>query len=335
MNVAFLANTFHLTQTRSSQFFIDLLEEWFGAVSVIAHQDVWARLPGTRWDLIVAWQHLFSPQELEAFGAKNTVLVPMFDDCPQDHEFWIRYRGFPVLCFSRTLANLLEPWGLTCRRVTYWPEIPGAQARWTDGWRGFFWPRTTSLDGRQVEVLARGARWKSFHLHVAHTPVTAVLPEPPAIDAEHFHKSAWFDGPLDYVQALAESNVFFAPRRFEGIGMANLEALALGMAVIAPDAPTANEYIVPGLNGALYDPNAPRPIDFSQAEVWGANARKLAIEGRAQWEASLPTIRAFLETPPSTPRRGYHPWILVRGRGWVALRAVYRQIKRWIKRGME
>ncbi|HUX20469.1 MAG TPA: hypothetical protein VMW69_04460, partial [Spirochaetia bacterium] len=84
MNVAFLANSFHLKKTKSADFFIAILRDSFGFVEVIPHKDAWARLPKRRWDLIVVWQHRYPPEELEAFGADRVVLVPMYDDTPQE-----------------------------------------------------------------------------------------------------------------------------------------------------------------------------------------------------------------------------------------------------------
>jgi len=327
MNVAFLANTYHLTKTRSSQFFIDLLNQWFGSVAVIAHQDVWASLPGTRWDLIVVWQHRFSPRELEAFGARSVVLVPMYDDCPKDHDFWIAYRGFKVLCFSSALADLLEPWGLECLRVSYRPPVPSTQASFVGGLRGFFWPRTDQLDWRQIGPLASTTAWESFHLHTAHAPATAVLPLPGQIQASDFVQTDWFDRPEDYQSALSRVNVFFAPRLSEGIGMAFLEALALGQCVVAPDLPTANQYIVSGTDGILFDPDQPQPLDLSNASSWGGAARTAAEQGRREWERGLPVVRAFLENLPAEPRRGFHPWVILQGRGTALLRKIWRWMK--------
>lgn len=327
MNVAFLANTYHLTKTRSSQFFIDLLKTWFDEVVVVPHQDVWAKLPGTKWDLIVVWQHQFRPEELEAFGARSVVLVPMYDDCPKDADYWTRYRGFKVLCFSRTLAELLEPLGLECHRVSYRPPVPENRVTFEGGLRGFFWPRTTELDWRQVGPLTASTPWSSFHLHTGHTPPQAILPLPEQIRTPNFHQTDWFERPEDYAQALLEANVFFAPRRFEGIGMAVLEALALGQCVVAPDCPTANEYIGSAVDGFLFDPDHPSPPDWSQAERLGRAARMASEQGRRKWEEKLPLLRGFLQTPPAIDRRGFHPLIVWRGRGLATLRSAYRLAK--------
>jgi Glycosyl transferases group 1 len=332
MKVAFLANSYHLAKTHSSQFFIDLLRNWFENVTVIPHEDAWTRMPG-RWDLVVVWQHWFGRTELEAFGSRSVVLVPMFDECPLDFGFWSKYKGCKVLCFSQTLADRIEPWGFECLRVSYRPPVPSIQAAFGE-LRGFFWPRTTALDWRHVGPLVRGTSWASFHLHTAHVAPGAILPDETEVPAQKFVRTDWFERSDAYSSALAEANVFFAPRRQEGIGMATLEALALGMAVVAPDAPTANEYITSGLDGFLYDPEDPGRVDWSRAADWGRAARQGAVEGRRDWENQLALIRQFLKNEPLRPFHRWRPAMVLRRKALAWLREGYRwgkQLRRKIK----
>jgi glycosyltransferase involved in cell wall biosynthesis len=230
------------------------------------------------------------------------------------------------------LADLIEPWGLECLRVSYRPAVPPEQARFGGGLRGFFWPRTTSLDWRHVGPLLGQTRFHSFHLHTADTRGQAVLPAQEQVRADDWVRTEWFDQPQDYHRALAEANVFFAPRRQEGIGMAVLEALALGQCVVAPNQPTACEYITSGVDGWLYDADIPVALDFAQAEAMGRQARQAALAGRALWQTLLPSIRQFLETIPRSPRR-FHPWIILKGKVLAGLRWGYRIGKRWRTKG--
>jgi hypothetical protein len=335
VNVAFLANSFHLTKTKSVDFLISLMREWFGEVAVIPHKEAWARLPGTRWDLLVAFQHLYRPEELEAFGARTTVLVPMFDDCPQVREFWLPYRGFKVLSFSRTLGSRLEGWGLEVCVVQYWqppterpaePPVPGL--------RGFFWPRTLGLGWGHIKALLGDSLWQSFHLHLTNPEGAAVLPT----DQERLEYSIvqtdWFEDPAEAKRAVARANVYFAPRRYEGIGQAVLEALSLGLCVVAPDLPTMNEYIIHGENGLLYNPDHPHALDFTSVDQLGRNARASAERGFEAWERALPGLRSFLEKPARDPRAArFHPVIRARGRATALLRTLFRLLKRTLARG--
>jgi hypothetical protein len=97
VNVAFLANSFHLKKTKSVDFLIKILKRDFGEVTIVPHKEAWAELPKKKWGLLVVFQKKYSPQELEAFGAERVVLVPMYDDTPLDEPFWSRYRNFKVL----------------------------------------------------------------------------------------------------------------------------------------------------------------------------------------------------------------------------------------------
>ena len=104
----------------------------------------------------------------------------------------------------------------------------------------------------------------------------------------------WFKEQSEYYKTLLASNIFFAPRIKEGIGIAMLEAMSMGMCVVAPDCPTMNEYIKHNVNGLLYDPNNPEPLDFSNAETLGEKARSSLEEGRIAWLDKIPEIIAEL-----------------------------------------
>ena len=83
----------------------------------------------------------------------------------------------------------------------------------------------------------------------------------------------------------------------EGIGHSVLEAMALGMCVVAPNASTMNEYVTNGLTGLLWDVERPRPIDFSDIASMGALARKRVEEGHNEWLGDQDRLRAFGWTP--------------------------------------
>ena len=92
----------------------------------------------------------------------------------------------------------------------------------------------------------------------------------------------------DYLRSLAGRNVFVAPRRYEGIGMAFLEAMAMGMCVVAENQSTANEYILSGENGILYGGGrarlfAPAPASLCELERMGKAARESIGQIHRNW----------------------------------------------------
>lgn len=137
---------------------------------------------------------------------------------------------------------------------------------------------------------------------------TQLFTEPDAQEAARYHIEVIRDLKLagggkndEYMRVLSNCNVFIATRPREGIGLSFLEAMGLGMCVVAPDAPTMNEYISSEENGLLFDIENVRAIDLSRFAEFGERARAHVSWGREQWEASLPAMLQFVSE--SVPRK--------------------------------
>lgn len=97
--------------------------------------------------------------------------------------------------------------------------------------------------------------------------------------------------------------------------MAFLEAMAMGMLVVAENAPTANEYIISGENGILFGGNndflcLPRPISAEQMNRMGILARKTMGQIHEEWIRARGgvgmTVNALLQRkwPRKAPPQG-------------------------------
>jgi hypothetical protein len=331
MRVAFLANSFHLTMTKSSDFFIELLRKAFDDVHVIPLKEAWAVIPRSKWDLLVVWMALVEPRELEAFGVPRVVLVPMSDYSPHERVFWTQYMQFNIFSLSATFLDELQSWGLNAFGLHYYPTpSPSAETCGEPGLRGFFWPRTRELGWSTIRKLIGNTPFESFHVHWARELNPELADLPTAEDAANFpiQRSSWFDSRAEYENSVRQANVYFAPRTSEGIGMSYLEALSWGLCVVASDAPTMNEYIVHGVNGLLYNADNPVPLDFSNHEAIGREARDRCERGRKNWEDAFEEIKSFLQQPGRMAKMPRHPLVRVRKRSYVTLRAIYRLAKR-------
>ena len=85
-----------------------------------------------------------------------------------------------------------------------------------------------------------------------------------------------------------------------GIGMSFLEAMALGRCVVAPDATTMNEYIEHGMNGILYDPSSPQPIQNHDIRKLQENAAESIRKGHEKWLEDLEKMMSRLTQPVET-----------------------------------
>lgn len=317
--VLFSGNSFHLRTTRSSLFFVDLLHRFFGAVDVIPHKDLFTALRPQSHDLLVVWQHAFDPEVLAATQVPRIVYVPMYDDLPPS-SYWVRLAdlGVSVLCFSERLHRLLQPYGLRTLAVRYAPTLPQRCATFRGGLRLFFWPRTSAIGPGTILRWLRHWPIERWHFHGLDAP-------PPGFPPERVTLSRWYANPADFQAALADFQVFVAPRKREGIGMSFLESLSLGQVVIGWDDATMNEYIAPGRNGFLVGAPAQELEPPTDPAVIGANARASVEDAYRAWIQCLPDLHEFLRQSPPLFRR--RTSVRLRELAKSTLRTYYRKLK--------
>ncbi|VWX60513.1 conserved hypothetical protein [Burkholderiales bacterium 8X] len=316
--IAYVDHSFHRT-TRSNEFLPEVLrrhghvvdnfwdEAWSGGAPVD-----WRQV--AHYDVVMMFQSFCRPEApYFRLGHPNVVYIPMLDQFglwmgPMSNlaAFFEVFQGSKVLSFSNALHCLVTGLGISSHFARYYPAgaaLPGIAdmpAQRQDGLHGFFWlRRELQLPWRLVRRLIENTRFESFHLHLATDPGTPPPELPSAEDIARFNitTSTWFEDKADFDAVLARANVYFAPRPGEGIGQSFLEAMIRGQCVVAPDQGTMNEYILPGVNGLLYDLDHPRPLDFSSAIRMGTQARLGALAGRTRWEQAEDELVRFILTP--------------------------------------
>ncbi|BDG70898.1 glycosyltransferase [Roseomonas fluvialis] len=305
MRVAFFGLDYH-ARTGSSRFLLDLVQRHATVDAVFAPPDVAAlRLAAAgfdeaRYDAIIVWQ-LHEAFALLSGRHRNVTFAPMLDAMWRGGAFTWRpsFDAAKILCFSWALREQVMRRAPVHALVQYYPDPAARPAvRDFDALRGFLWYRRRDIPPGQVFALTAGARFDSLAIHDAPDPGhEAPFPTAAPAHVGRLLRSTWSADGAAFAQRLAEANVFFAPRPMEGIGMAVLEAMAAGMCVVAPDAPTMNEYVSHGRNGLLYAPGAHGPLDFARAAEIGARARDDIAAGHARWSAAEPALVDFLLTP--------------------------------------
>lgn len=309
MRIAFIDHSYHQT-TRSNAFFRDLVsgigtvseffdETWCGGTNNW-RQD----FDETDYDLIVLWQ------VYEAFGTlsgkhRNVVFVPMFDAMLPGGVFRWKSELKHARCvsFCRQLHFEILRRGGTSRYFKYFPDPANYEviSDFTEV-RPFFWYRTNRITADLVLELCQNQKIGSFTIHNAPDPgqkALSITNFPGNI--QNYKITSWFARREDYAETLRKHNVYFAPREVEGIGMAFLEAMAMGLCVVAPNMPTMSEYIANGTNGLLYALERRYPLDFSRLEEIGARARESIERGFADWQREAETLTEYLVAPKDRP----------------------------------
>lgn len=245
----------------------------------------------------------FPREKIRFLRDRRVILFPMFDACPVSTDFyWKNFTCLPdvrFINFSETLHRRIARFGFHSKYFRYFLPVDETPRDKVDGrkLKGFFWQRTERITWNHIRTLISKARFETFNIHAAVDPPGFRFVQPGAGEMTKYNIdiTKWFSGREDYLRVVKEANVFFAPRVNEGIGMAFLEAMAMGKCVVAPDSPTMNEYITHGETGLLYDPKQPQPLDFSNIEDICANTRELVAEGYKKWRQSREELLEFIK----------------------------------------
>jgi hypothetical protein len=310
--IAYIDHSFHRS-TRSTEFLPEILERrghvvdhfWDGAWQggkPVAWSDVASH------DVVIMFQSFCRPAaSYFRQSHPNVVYIPMLDQFGlwqgplyNLSAFWEPFQGSKVLNFSNAMQSMTTAFGIASHFVRYYQPVAAPPAAAREGLHGFFWlRRELQLPWKTIRQLIEGVRFDSFHLHLATDPGTPApqLPSPEDIARHRITTSTWFEHRADLHAVMDRANVYFAPRAEEGIGQSFLEAMARGQCVVAPNHGTMNEYILPGVNGLLFDIHNPQPLDFSEVARLGARARESTIAGRAAWEAAEEELVRFILTP--------------------------------------
>jgi len=325
--IAYVDHSYH-KKTESTGFLPDMLRRrghtvdffWDGAWQGGAATP-FSQVAG--YDVVIMFQCRCSATKL--YFSKlhpNVIYIPMLDafEIAAGPQFNITpllapFQGCKILSFSSAVHSIATAFGIRSLHVRYYQE-PVACVSPTDGLRGFSWIRDERyVSWPMVRALLGETAFAGLHVHIAPDPGSPApsLPSKEEMRQYNITTSTWFENKQDLLDVLEQSNIYFAPRREEGIGQSFLEAMARGRCVVAPDNGTMNEYILHGVNGLLYDPEHPAPLDFFRFAELGETARQSVAIGHERWLAAEDRLEKFILMPAAEAYRGGYQYTPLRG----------------------
>ncbi|PJF28269.1 MAG: hypothetical protein CUN52_13385 [Phototrophicales bacterium] len=294
-----------------------------------------SELPAPREDELTIFCELPPTEKWLAQYQSPVVWIPMADYAvypPNMHN----HSSVRVVAFSRVAETIAQDLAIDYLRLKYYIDPEQFPQASFDGERVLlYWNRTGLLDKRALLKLCQRLKINRLIFRSKLDPFispTMYYELPAKIGRMHIHTYSTLTTHADYLQLLNCANIFIAPRKVEGVGLAFLEAMASGCCVIAFDDVTMNEYICHGKNGLLFQiPPVPeyrtaminlwyriinklswkfrnqpaiRPI-IRPLPNWrnirhvniaqlGANARQSMADGYKQWIASIPAYADFV-----------------------------------------
>ncbi len=305
LKAAFIDHSFK-KKTRSSDFLKQMLrreyalfefwdERWQGGPSVKIKD-----LNREDFAVLFFFQMLPPPRVFKKLKCQQFVWFPMYDQeapaQPVSYLPYLRY-NLKIVCFCRLLYARFQKLGFDCRYFQYFPKALPVKNTAREQ-IVFFWARTNEINWEIVKKILGKNKIKAVILK--HTPDPGQKIALPSLrDRRRYNIriiNHWLSPP-QYNQVLSLCNIFIAPRKAEGIGLAFLEAMARGMAVIAPNNPTMGEYIKHKQNGYLYEWHDPLALDLCDYKQVGARAHQYIQAGRKHWLQARKQFLGYLREP--------------------------------------
>ena len=260
--------------------------------------------------------------------------IPMWDFARSySSSFW---KSLPpnvhVLSYSRAVSERTRALGLKTLDVQYFCDPRSQPPTNWDGERvAFYWNRKGLVSPRFLEHWCDALRINTLLYKPQLDPFVPhrlAFDLPRKLGHTRVETVPHFANQADYFRVIEPVNIYLAPRPYEGIGLAFLEAMARGCAVFAFDGPTMSEYIQSGKTGYLFGRRThystralgfvrrpltrvgfrePKPYFYVRDKqpwdeiaaldlpVLGRAAHDAHIEGYARWQASIPTMVDFIK----------------------------------------
>jgi len=301
MKIAFIDLSYH-KKTKSNDFFKDFLESNFEVEYhwIAGWKDRSLNINAinaANYDAIIFFQVILKPGEMKLFDCQNLIWVPMYDSVITKSLFnWFLYKiqGVKLISFSKFLHDKLAPIKFNSLHVKYFPKINSSDNK-SERLNIFFWQRSNEVNWGLVKRLIKKEDVEKFILRKAFDRNENFI-TPSELEMKDYNikiVEGWLEKE-EYMEMLKSCNLFIAPRAAEGIGLSFLEAMSYNMPILAPDAPTMNEYVTHAVNGYLYDIDNPQVIDFSSLKTIRQNLKKDMVQGEINWEDDKKKIIEFI-----------------------------------------
>lgn len=289
-------------RTKSTYFLGEILEKDFYVTTI--WDDEWdidskkTISEINKYDYVVFIQVLPQIAGLRQITAK-IIWVPMLDGViwwPDIRWQLLSTVPLKIISFSRYLAEIAHKWNIDTLSLQFYlnPETirsfkPGKEINI------FFWQRA-NLTFKTVRQFINPENVNKLIIRLDQSPgIKKYNPDSSDITA---YKADVLEGDIGkdmHLTRLKECNIFVAPRYYEGIGWSFIEAMSKGMAVVAFDNPTMNEYIHNGVNGYLINENQTGYLDLSSHIQIGLQAGKDCRQGYLKWKAEQKNIPHFIK----------------------------------------
>lgn len=240
-------------------------------------------------------RHLFfqypPPEELLLDKKARLIWIPMWDHVRYfSDSYWMKLpKTLKVLAFSKSIFQKATKYGLPTLYLQYFPNTEKLKkTNWNKERVLFYWNRIGLIGQDDLSRLCNALNINTLYFQNQLDP--GILKSlnyklPSKLKNTNVVYLQEYLPKEQYMQYLNKSNIYLAPRRYEGIGISYIEALSRGNCVLGVNAPTMNEYIIHKQNGYLlsyrsdekFFPNIKRIIGIRIPKIFGGIRHQIRL----------------------------------------------------------
>lgn len=252
--LAFVDHSFHV-KTRSGDFLRNIFKEKYIIHDIWVDRNLEFKRKIFDFDNIFFFQILPPLKILNKLKDKNLIWAPMYDSPHHPIGFtpllWkiTEYYNIKILSFSKKLTNQISKYKINFLDLKYFVKPRKNNKKVNNKLNVLFWNRGDIAYDDWSKVILKKDIGKIIYFDTQPENRTSHFKNNKFV--KYIHKP--FSSRGYFRRLIMQSNVFICPRLKEGIGMANVEALALGKYIISNNDATMSEYIINEKIGIFYN----------------------------------------------------------------------------------
>ncbi len=299
--LAFVDHSYH-KRTKSTHFLREVLNKDFSITDLWDETWEGGSMPSSesinKYDCVLFFQVLPEIKELRKIKAK-IIWVPMYDAVvwwPETKWELLKTLNLRIISFSNTITKKLKGKGFDVMGVNVYLDPSNVdKCKFGNKLNIFYWQRTNIEFEKMINCLPKD-KISKIVLKIDPDPGYKKYIPSNKLRKSYHVKVVEGDIPKEkYIDLLKTCNVYIAPRKIEGIGWSFIEAMTMGMAVIAINAPTMNQYISNNVSGILYDPTSTTKYSLQQLKIVGDHARNSCVLGYNKWVVKSKGIPDYIK----------------------------------------
>lgn len=251
--IAFIDHHYHI-KTRSGDFLRKILQSHFKIDNYWVNNNLKLDEKIFKYENLFFFQILPSFQVLKKLKNKNIVWAPMYDSPHYPYGYswalWkiIEYLDIKILSFSKKITNQLKNFNIKQFSLTFYKKTKNKKIN--KKINIFFWNRGDIKISDWIKSINFNYINKVYYLNLdgAKPEGMKLYKEKIIMIKKNFSPTREF-----FLKLLEKCEVFVCPRRKEGIGMAQVEALSMGKYLLAHKDSTMDDYIVNEKIGVFFN----------------------------------------------------------------------------------